>query len=188
MGNALQPGKKYTYKDYLTWPTDERWELINGRAYCMTPAPSREHQAIVTDLTRQIAGFLHKKQCKVYVAPFDVRLTQSNESDDNAENVAQPDISVICDPSKLDERGCNGAPDWIIEVLSPATAKKDLQDKFELYQQAGVKEYWTVYPGEIIVGIHRLDNGKYQRHEAFDFHDSIDVGIFEELKIAIDID
>ena len=112
--------QKWTYTDYLTWPEGERWELINGVAYNMSPAPSRRHQELSGELFRQIANHLKGKQCKVYDAPFDVRLsTAGNESDNYIDTVVQPDIVVVCDPSKLDERGCKGAPDIVIEISSP---------------------------------------------------------------------
>ena len=119
----------YTYADYLTWPEGERWELIEGVPYNMSPAPFRKHQGVVMELSRQIANFLNDKSCEVYSVPFDVRLLPdisqedaTRVDDDDLTTVVQPDISIICDSEKLDERGCLGAPDVIIEVLSPSTA------------------------------------------------------------------
>jgi len=154
--------KKYTYGDYLSWPEDERWELIEGVPFNMTPAPARVHQIIVVELLRQISNFLLDKECQVYVAPFDVRLPEALEADEEIITVVQPDISIICDPAKLDERGCRGAPDVIIEVLSPATAAKDQIQKVALYEKHGVKEYWLVHPADRLVTVRLLGpEGRY---------------------------
>lgn len=152
----------YTYADYRHWPEDERWELIDGVAYCMSPAPTRSHQDMVGHLYRQIADFLDDKPCQVYVAPFDVRLPDKvSARDDEILTVVQPDISVICDPDKLDEAGCLGAPDWIIEVLSPNTAAKDHIRKRILYERRGVREYWLVHPVDHVLTRYVLDAGRY---------------------------
>lgn len=153
---------RFTYGDYRHWPDEERWELIEGEAYNMSPAPSRSHQDWVLALVRQIADFLEGKPCKVYVAPFDVRLPEKDdEPDDKVKSVVQPDISVICDPKKLDEAGCRGAPDWIIEVLSPGTARKDQIRKRNLYERHGVKEYWLAHPIDHILTRYLLEDGHY---------------------------
>lgn len=144
---------RFTYRDYLTWPEEERWKLIDGVAYEMAPAPSRSHQEILLELSRQVATFFLGQPCRVYMAPFDVRLPRSNEADEQIDTVAQPDLAVICDPSKLDERGYRGAPDWIIEVLSPATAAKDQIQKRILYERVDVKEYWTVHPTDKVITV-----------------------------------
>ena len=147
--------QKWTYADYLTWGDGQRWELIDGEAYLLqgvvglAPAPARRHQAVSRTLERQFDAYLKYKTCEMYHAPFDVRLSEtSSASDDYIETVVQPDIAVICDKSKLDDRGCNGAPDLIIEISSPTTAKIDLTVKFDLYEKYGVKEYWIVHPVE----------------------------------------
>ena len=124
----------YTYEDYLLWSDEERWELIDGVPYNMTPAPSRVHQGISMELSRQIANHLAGKMCKIYAAPFDVRLPKSDEEEEQIETVVQPDLVVVCDGNKLDERGCKGAPDLIIEILSPYTAGKDMKIKRNLYE------------------------------------------------------
>ncbi|MHB8057961.1 MAG: Uma2 family endonuclease [Desulfuromonadaceae bacterium] len=135
--------QRYYYSDYLTWNDGERWELIDGVAYSMSPAPGRRHQEISGELFRQLANYLKGKQCKVYDAPFDVRLSDQVDASDNyIETVVQPDILVVCDRTKLDEKGCNGAPDLIIEITSPSTAKHDLGTKFDLYQKHAIQEYW----------------------------------------------
>ncbi len=136
---------KFTYRDYLHWPDDERWELIDGVAYNMSPAPNRIHQKISGELHRQIANYLIGKQCEVYAAPFDVRLPATGEKNDEITTVVQPDITIVCDKSKLDKKGCKGSPDLVIEILSPYTAKKDMKEKHFLYEKFAVKEYWIVY-------------------------------------------
>jgi Uma2 family endonuclease len=170
MSQAAAPEKKYTYGDYLSWPEGERWELLEGEPYNMTPAPSRIHQIIVVDLLRQISSFLVEKECQVYVAPFDVRLPEAEEADEEIITVVQPDISVICDPARLDARGCRGAPDLIMEILSPATAAKDQIQKVALYQKHGVKEYWLVHPMDRLITVRTLGaDGTYgipSMHEA----------------------
>jgi Uma2 family endonuclease len=146
-----QPQQDFTYADYCQWPEDERWELIDGEAYDMSPAPSRRHQELVGEIFRQIANFLEGRPCKVYVALFDVRLPAGDEADAEVRTVVQPDILVICDSGKLDDAGCRGAPDWIVEVLSPGTAAKDQIRKRELYERHGIREYWLVHPTDRIL-------------------------------------
>jgi len=161
---------KFTYGDYLTWPEAERWELIDGVAYAMTPAPSVAHQRLVREILTQINIFLGGGPCEVFAAPFDVRLPEAGEADADILTVVQPDIAVICDPAKLDERGCRGAPDVVIEVISPATAVRDQIHKVALYEKHGVKEYWLVHPTDRLVTIRLLGaEGRYglpQIHEA----------------------
>lgn len=177
---------KYTYRDYLNWTMDERWEIIGGVPYAMSPAPSRNHQKISGELFARIHSYLRGKTCEVYSASFDVRILTNGESDENATNVVQPDISVICDSSKLDDKGCMGSPDIIIEIVSPSTLKKDIKDKFYLYEKALVKEYWIVYPeGKTIVVYTISDNGKYGRPEIYSEEDTIKVGIFKSLEIIL---
>lgn len=154
----------YTYADYLTWTWDEMVELIEGKIYKMSPAPGTVHQRISAELTRQFANHLLGKSCQVFVAPFDVRLPRKNygSTDQEIITVVQPDLCVICDPKKIDERGCLGAPDLVIEILSPATSKKDLREKFDAYEEAGVKEYWIIHPTEQTMLVFMLENGKYK--------------------------
>lgn len=131
----------YTYHDYYTWPEGERWELIDSKAYNMSPELMRRHQQVVVELRRQIANFLQNHRCQVYTAPFDARLPRSGEANDLVDTLVQTDLLVICDPEKLNNADCCGAPDWIIEVLLPATTVKDQIEKRKLYQRHGVKEY-----------------------------------------------
>ena len=154
---TVKKTQRYTYADYCTWGDDERWELIDGIAYAMAPAPSQSHQRISRDVLLQIGQFLRGKQCEVFGAPFDVRLN----ADTKDNTVVQPDLLVVCDQSKLDGKACVGAPDMIVEILSPSTELRDKLVKFKLYLQAGVREYWIVDPNKKMVTVHILKNGEY---------------------------
>jgi Uma2 family endonuclease len=181
MKPALQHNEYFTYGDYAHWPDEERWELIHGEAYAMT-APLRMHQEMVLELAWQIKNYLQDKPCKPYIAPFDVRLPQADEADDKIDTVVQPDIAVICDVNKLDDKGCRGAPDWIIEVLSPSTSFKDMEIKRKLYQLHGVREYWLIHPTELWGMVYVLKNsGAYEQPRIFKLKDTTDVTTFPEL-------
>lgn len=165
MSLARQPDtqQRYTYQDYLTWPDDVRYELLDGEAVMMT-APSTMHQRVIRELVTQLTIALRSKHrdCEVFPAPFDVRLAATDAANDQTRNVVQPDISVICDRSKLDDKGCKGAPDWIIEVLSPSTASIDLIRKLRLYERFGVREYWVIHPTDRVVMMWTLGaDGRY---------------------------
>jgi Uma2 family endonuclease len=154
----------HTYADYLTWSGNERDELIDGIAYIREPpAPSRSHQELVGELHFQVRRALEGKSCRVYVAPFDVRLPKSEEADDHIDTVVQPDVLIVCDRNKLDERGMRGAPDWIAEVLSPATASHDQIVKVPVYERAGVREVWLIHPTDLTLAVYRLEEGRYGR-------------------------
>lgn len=154
--------KKYTYRDYLGWPEHERWELLEGVPVAMVPAPSTTHQIIVGELLRQLGNFLEDRDCQVLVAPFAVRLPEGEEADEEVATVVQPDLAVFCDPAKLDDRGARGAPDLIIEVISPATAARDQIHKVTLYEKHRVWEYRLVHPTDRLVAIRILGpDGKY---------------------------
>jgi len=157
MGLTQRDAERHTYADYLAWPDDLRFELIDGVAYLMTPAPSRPHQEIVGQIYRQAANALEGKPCRAYVAPFDVRLPKAGEADEETDTVVQPDVLVVCDRSKLDERGMRGAPDWVCEVLSPATASHDQTLKLAAYERAGVPEVWFIHPTDRLFTIYRLE-------------------------------
>ena len=152
---------KYSYADYLTWQLDEMVEIIKGRLFRMTAAPSRIHQKVAAKLFYRLYGFLEEKPCEVYNAPFDVRLPKASMRDEDIYTVVQPDICVICDKNKLDDAGCIGAPDLIVEILSPGNNKKELKNKYEVYQESGVKEYWIIQPIEQTLLIYTLQNGRY---------------------------
>ena len=160
-----QAKERYCYADYLKWPDDQRCELINGVPYLMTPAPGRRHQEILGNLFGLIWSFLRSAPgCRVFMAPFDVRLPAPGQKEEDIDNIVQPDLAVVCDQRKLDEKGCLGAPDIVVEVISLATARKDLGLKFDLYESSGVPEYWVVFPREKAVQVYKLNAaGKYER-------------------------
>lgn len=161
MGLPQRDLEFHTYAEYAAWPDDVRYELIHGIAYAMDPAPARRHQEVAGEMFRQIADALEGSPCRPYIAPFDVRLPRADEADGRIDTVVQPDISVICDKAKLDERGRRGAPDWIVEVLSPGSAGHDQVVKRELYERVGVREYWLVHPIDKVVTIYLLAAGAY---------------------------
>ncbi|MEA4902178.1 Uma2 family endonuclease [Desulfitobacterium sp.] len=176
---------RFTYKDYRTWSDNERWELIDGVPYNMTPAPSTKHQEILGELYQLFAAYLKGKPCKAYLSPFDVRLPSANEQDEDISSVVQPDLTVVCDPSKIDEHGCKGTPDLIIEILSPATMKKDLGDKLRLYERAGVPEYWVVHPYDQTALIFNLNQGIYGTPTFYKVPDEVRVIVFPDLVIPL---
>ena len=154
--------QRHTYGEYLTWPDDERVELIDGIAYIKEPpAPSRLHQELAGELYFQIRLALKGKPCRAYIAPFDVRLPESGEADDDVTTVVQPDVLIVCDRDKLDDRGMRGAPAWVAEVLSPTTAGHDRFRKLSVYERAGVDEFWLIDPIDRMLTIYRLQGGHY---------------------------
>lgn len=156
--SQLDLNHSYTYADYLCWKFKERVEIIKGKIMEMSPAPNRLHQRISLKLTLEFAKAFDNHKCQFYVAPFDVRFP---DNVGNIKNVVQPDLCVICDLNKLDDKGCIGAPDLIVEILSPGNSKREMKYKYELYQEQGVKEYWVVRPEERNIHIYLLENGKY---------------------------
>ena len=165
---ARKSDHRYTYGEYRTWPDDERWELIDGVAWNMSPAPAPRHQRVLIEIARRMADYLEGKKCRVYPAPFDVLLADDpREDEDEVATVVQPDISVVCDPSKITERACVGAPDLAVEILSPSTTWKDVEIKRKLYERHGVREYWLVDPGNHVIHLYMLqDNGRYSEEPA----------------------
>ncbi len=181
----------YSYADYLTWQFDETVELIKGKIMLMCPAPTTKHQAISRDLSFYMTGFLHtQKNCQLFTAPFDVKLynrTKSQLADKEVFTVVQPDLCVICNPEKLTEKGCDGAPDWIIEILSKGNTKKEMQLKYELYEESGVTEYWLVYPYEQVVHqfvLHK-ESQKYQLLGMYADDEIIIPSLFPKLNIDL---
>jgi len=154
--NQLDFNKLYTYEEYYTWQFPERVELIDGQLYHLFPGPNAKHQEISMTLSIFWGNFLNGKKCKVYAAPFDVRFPKRDGSKTNT--VVQPDLCIICDLSKIEDRGINGAPDLVIEILSPSNSKREMTDKFNLYEREGVKEYWLIHPTEKWLMIYNLDN------------------------------
>lgn len=180
--------ERFTYGDYLTWPEEERWELIDGVAWNMTPAPSTRHQQVVGELFWQIAGYFSGKPCQAFVSPFDVRLPDADEADDQVPTVVQPDIAVVCDPKKLDDRGCRGAPDLVIEVLSPSTALKDQSAKLALYERRGVKEYWMIHPHDETVTVRVLtEEGQFAPARMFQLGGRAAPALFPDCELDLDL-
>jgi len=176
----------FTYGDYVLWQGDERWELIDGKAFLMSPSPSRAHQSTLLALARQIADHLEGQPCDVYVAPFDVRFPKEDEPDSGVDTVLQPDLVVVCDPSKLDKAGCRGAPDWVIEILSPSTSIRDRKQKRDVYERHGVREYWVVDPETRTVAIHRLVEGSFAGVEVRHARGRFGPSLFPDLSIRWD--
>lgn len=159
----------FTYTQYKNWPEDERWELIDGQAYDMSPAPGTAHQEISGSLFNQIYNYLDNEQCKVFAAPFDVMFPGPAETIDQTDTVVQPDISIICNMKRISEKGCTGPPDVIIEIVSPSSASRDLIIKRDLYEKKCVNEYWIIHPGDKIVWKYLLKNGSYGKPFVFDY-------------------
>jgi Uma2 family endonuclease len=186
MSGHTNPEKDYyTYGDYKLWPDEERWEIIDGEAYDMSPAPGLTHQKISGEIYRQIANFLEGKPCRVFAAPFDVFLPEPGESEDGTSTVVQPDISIICDDSKLSEKGCTGPPEVIIEIVSPWGASRDQIKKRRLYEKKGVGEYWIVHPSDRIVWKYVLSKGSYGKPDIFDNTGKPSFEIFPEFKLDL---
>jgi Uma2 family endonuclease len=171
--------KKYTYSDYITWDDDNRWELIDGVPYLMS-APNRIHQEYSRNLLVLLANYLKGKSCKVYHAPFDVRLNADTLDD----TVVQPDILVICDHSKLDKAGAKGVPDLVVEILSPSTSRYDRTLKFDTYRKFGVKEFWIIDPESKTLAVNILKDGNYITY-AYSDGDTVPVHVIEGLAISL---
>ncbi len=183
--SQLDFNKIYTYADYLTWQFDEVVELIKGRLYKMTPAPLSEHQRVSGNVFFYLFSYFKNKPCQLFDAPFDVRLPAKGAKDEDILNVFQPDICVICDESKVDRRGCLGAPDLIVEILSQSTAEKDLKIKYALYEEAGVQEYWIAIPQAKSIQHYHLQDGKYVLCGILTESDTITSKLFPDLSIAL---
>jgi Uma2 family endonuclease len=184
--SQLDPNGTYTYADYLKWQFEESVELIKGKLYRMSPTPKRAHQLAVSHLLVDISLYFGGQPFEIYAAPFDVRLPVRNErKPDQLHTVVQPDICIVCDASKLDDDGCLGAPDWVIEITSPRTAKNDFNEKFNLYEESGVREYWIVQPKEKAVNVYVLEDGQYALVDVYESGE-IPCRIFPDLTISHD--
>lgn len=179
--------RKYTYADYLRYPDDERWEIIDGAPY-MQSAPSWQHQSISRELLRQFSNYLLHRSCEVFASPFDLRLSDAEVNDEDVTNVYQPDLVVICDKSKLKGTGYFGIPNLVIEILSHSTAKADRLLKFNMYEKFGVKEYWIVEPDMKLVSVFILqDDNRYGRTELYTETGDVKVSIFPDLVIDLNL-
>lgn len=178
----------YSYAHYLNWVFDDRVELIKGQIFKMSPAPSPYHQQISLRIASELFVFLKNKGCQVYTAPFDVRFPKQSTADKDIYTVLQPDICVIGDPvSKLDDRGCIGAPDIVVEILSPGNNKMELLNKYNVYQEFGVKEYWVISPAEKTFLKYTLDdNGKYQPSKLFTLSEKVQSVVLPGFELDLD--
>ena len=177
----------YSYAHYLTWLFDDRVELIKGQIFKMSPAPSRFHQQVSVHLSSLLFNYLKSKPCKVYTAPFDVRFPKDSIADKDIYTVLQPDICVICDQAKLDDKGCIGAPDIVIEILSPGNNKKELLNKYLIYEEFGVKEYWIISPTEKTFLKYTLDeNGKYRPSRLFTLSEKVYSAVLPGFELNLD--
>jgi len=171
-----QSSERYTYGDYLTWPDDERWEIIDGIAYNMSPAPSVKHQNIVSKLDRGLGNKVEEKGCSLFIAPTDVVFDEYN--------VVQPDVFIVCDKTKITDDNIKGAPDTIIEVISPSTNLKDKREKKKLYEKSGVKEYVIIYPEDELVELFILQNDKYPAPDVFNWDETMKL---ESLELDVNL-
>jgi Uma2 family endonuclease len=178
MGSPVRKANKvYTYADCLTWPDEERWEIIDGNAYSMTPAPTTQHQRISRELGRMIVSFFHKRTCEPFIAPVDVVL------DDR--NIVQPDILVVCDPAKVTEKNIQGAPDLVVEILSPSTSVKDRREKRRLYERFGVSEYIIIDPFGEAAERFALVEGRYAASDILQWDEVVESKAFPELQLPL---
>jgi Uma2 family endonuclease len=180
-------GDNYTYGDYLKFEFDYMVELIRGKIFIMSPAPSAMHQLLCGNIFGIFYNYFKGKSCQVWLAPFDVVLpVQNRNKKGDSHTVVQPDLCVICDREKIDDQGCFGSPDWVLEIISPHTKKKDVQLKYDVYEEAGVREYWVAFPIEKLVEIFVLDAGKYRRVGMYTPEDVVHSQIFPELKVDLE--
>lgn len=183
--SQLDVKKRYSYADYLTWKFQERVELVKGWLHKMSPAPNLGHQTVSVRLLHPLLNYFDNKKCNVFAAPFDVRLLDKRKqtADNKVFTVVQPDICVICDDNKLDDRGCIGAPDWIIEIISPGNTQREMRVKYDLYEENGVKEYWIVHPVDNNIAVFQLKKGKYQFKRFYNKGEKVPCDLFRGLKI-----
>jgi len=190
--SALKEGKKYTLEDWRSWPEEERWELIHGTAFDMSPAPRLRHQRILGKLFTQFAAQLEGKSCEPFIAPVDLFLTTDGTDpaalpEDEANTVVQPDMMIVCSPEKCRENGIFGPPDWILEILSPSTSYKDQTEKKNLYEKAGVREYWVLNPDTLDLIMYKLEKATYGVPLGARLDSPTALGIFPEVVLFIPI-
>jgi Uma2 family endonuclease len=181
----FSPSSGYTYADYLKFEFEEMVELIRGKIFRMSPAPRTYHQVISLQISRILGNYFIHQKCQVFHAPTDVVLPVANKKKEQSTTVVQPDICVVCDATKIEELCIFGAPDLIIEILSPHTRKKDLQYKYDVYEEAGVREYWIVMPDEKLVEVFVLEKNEYKRIQTYTETDTVPCVIFEGLIVDL---
>ncbi|MES2701894.1 MAG: Uma2 family endonuclease [Bacteroidota bacterium] len=181
----LDLSKSYSYADYLTWHFADRVELIEGKLFKMSPAPNRMHQTLVLDIAILFRSYLKGKPCKVFVAPFDVRLSRKSTADTEIINVVQPDVCVVCDEAKLDYKGCLGASDIVVEILSPGNNTVELRNKYDLYELSGVKEYWLVSPQDSSFMAYTLCEGRYTPSRLMTLGDTVTSTVLADFTIDL---
>lgn len=177
---------RYSYADYLTWKIEGMVEIIHGKVFKMAAAPKRRHQEILLKIASHLYYFLRSQDCKAFIAPFDVRLPAHSSKDTDIYTVVQPDICVVCDLNKLDDAGCIGAPDLIVEILSPGNNKKEIQNKYAVYEESGVKEYWIIHPEEQTLLVYMLRNGKYEPSKLFTLGDVVGSDCIQGFALDLD--
>jgi Uma2 family endonuclease len=183
--SQLDLSKKYTYANYLTWRFTERVELIKGYVHKIEPVPNVLHQKVSMKLSVILLNYTEKNKYNVFAAPFDVRLFKKSSADTKVTTVVQPDLCIICDENKLDDRGCVGAPDLIIEIVSPGNSKRELKTKFDLYEENNVLEYWVVHPTEKSIQQFVLIKNKFQLVHTFFEEDKMECKVFKGLVIRV---
>jgi Uma2 family endonuclease len=179
--SQLDLTKQYTWSDYLSWQFKERVELLRGYVAKMSPAPASKHQVIVGNIYLELGIYLRKKLCQLCISPFDVYLPIKGKN-----TVVQPDLFIVCDNSKIQKKGCVGAPDLVIEILSPGNSKREIEDKYDLYEESGVKEYWLVYPSEQVIQVYSLENGKYQAQKPLSNGGKVKSDLLPNFELDID--
>jgi Uma2 family endonuclease len=184
----LDLNKTYSYADYLQWTFQERLELIKGKVFKMTPAPASSHQKISWNISGELYSYLKKKPCQAFSAPFDVKLpSRTAVNDSQIYTVVQPDICVVCDAHKIDRKGCTGAPDIVIEILSPGNSQKELRNKYEVYEESGVKEYWIVSVQNLSFLRYTLNvEGRYQASRLLTLGDQLTTPILPGFALNLD--
>jgi len=186
MGLARRDTTYHTYGDYLKWPEDVRYELIDGIAYLMAPAPTVRHQNIAGEIFRQLANALEDHPCLAMIAPVDVVLPLADEADAQADTVVQPDVLVVCDSEKIGEKRVRGAPDLVVEVLSPSTAGHDMVLKRRIYERAGVREYWLIHPTDRVLTVYRLEAAEFGKPDVQELKGETPVGVLPGVTIQWD--
>jgi len=184
--NELDASLTYSYSNYLNWLFPERVELIKGKIFKMSPAPSSIHQEVIGNIFLKLGNFLHKQHCKVFISPFDVRFPKESKNDQDVYTVLQPDICVICDRNKIDARGCIGAPDLVVEILSLGNTKMELLHKYRVYEEFGVKEYWVVSQSDQNMLIYTLKEGKFYPSKIFTLGEKITSSILPGFELRLD--